>query len=271
MEKRVRANQKKGQSNSEAASAPALSAEDIQWLERPEVQQALKVIRESSKTSPEVVRPSDNLELDLGLDSMQRIELLVALEKELGGDVEESALAEIYTVRQLVDAIRESAAAGKTLTSSGEQATGWKSVLQEEPTDPEVLALARHGAEGKSSFYAGFKPLQIFAADRFHLRVRGLEKLPARVRTSSRPITKASSTRFAGREFAVAGVSQLFVGVQAKYFGSGFMRRLSALAAGDRSIRTRTWFQLCVPAPSDCGTAASSFSIPRASAVSTAP
>ena len=78
------------------------------------MQQALKIIREASKSAPAVIRPSDNLELDLGLDSMQRIELLVALEKELGGDVEESSLAEIYTVRELVDAIRESAAAGKT-------------------------------------------------------------------------------------------------------------------------------------------------------------
>ena len=80
------------------------------------MQPALKVIRESSKTAPEVIRPNDNLELDLGLDSMQRVELLVAIEKELGGDVEESALAEIYTVRQLVDAVRDSAASGKTRT-----------------------------------------------------------------------------------------------------------------------------------------------------------
>ena len=81
------------------------------------MQQAIKVIRESSKSAPEVIRPSDNLELDLGLDSMQRVELLVAIEQELGGDVEESALAEIYSVRQLVDAIRESSASGKTRTN----------------------------------------------------------------------------------------------------------------------------------------------------------
>ena len=143
MEKLVRANQKKGQPDFEARTAPALSAEDAQWLEQPEVQQALKIIRESSKSAPEVIRPSDNLELDLGLDSMQRIELLVAVEKELGGDVEESVMVEIYTVRQLVDAIRESAASGKTRASSSQQPAGWKSVLQEEPTDPEVLALAR--------------------------------------------------------------------------------------------------------------------------------
>ena len=154
MEKRVRANQQKGQSVSEGASTPALSAEDVQWLERPEVQQALKVIRESSKTAPEVIRPSDNLELDLGLDSMQRIELLVGVEKELGGDVEESALAEIYTVRQLVDAIRESAATGKTRAVSSQHPGGWKSVLEEEPTDPEVLALARPGQLAEYLLYA---------------------------------------------------------------------------------------------------------------------
>jgi hypothetical protein len=45
MEKLVRANQKKGQPDFEAHAAPALSAEDAQWLGQPEVQQALKIIR----------------------------------------------------------------------------------------------------------------------------------------------------------------------------------------------------------------------------------
>ena len=142
MEKRVRANQKQGHPDSEVSAEPALSSEDTAWLEQPEVQKALKIIREAAKTGSARIRPSDNLELDLGLDSMQRIELLVALEKELGGDVEESDLAEIYTVRELVNAVRESAAAGKSITRSGEQLPGWESILNEEPNDPEVLALA---------------------------------------------------------------------------------------------------------------------------------
>ena len=61
------------------------------------------------------------------IDSLAFVTLMVAVEKELGGDVEESAMAEIYTVRQLVDAIRESAAAGKTRTSSSRQPAGWSS------------------------------------------------------------------------------------------------------------------------------------------------
>ena len=228
MEKRVRANQQKGQSVSEGASTPALSAEDVQWLERPEVQQALKVIRESSKTAPEVIRPSDNLELDLGLDSMQRIELLVGVEKELGGDVDESALAEIYTVRQLVDAIRESAATGKTRAVSSQHPGGWKSVLEEEPTDPEVLALARPGQLAEHLLYPLFQPLQIFAYDRFHLRVSGLEKLPIRgsyIISSNHqsyldPVVLAAILPWAVfRNLFAVGTSDIF--------GSGFMRRLA--------------------------------------------
>ena len=229
LEKRVRANQKKGQAgDSEVSSQPALSAEDAKWLEQPEVQQALKIIREASKTAPAVIRPSDNLELDLGLDSMQRIELLVALEQELGGDVEESSLAEIYSVRELVDAIRESAAAGKTISSSREQPSGWKSILQEESTDPEVLALARHSSFYEGFLYTLFLLAQVVASDRFRMRVSGLEKLPKQgsyIISSNHqsyldPILMASvlpSSVF--RNLFSVGTSEIF--------GSGFMRRLA--------------------------------------------
>ena len=233
LEKRVRANQKKQQPDSEvssapALSAPALSAEDSQWLDQLEVQKALKVVRESSKAAPEVIRPNDNLELDLGLDSMQRIELLVAVEKELGGDVEESAMAEIYTVRQLVDAIRESAATGKTRTSSSQQPAGWQSVLQEDPTDPEVLALARPGRMAEHFLYAGFQLLQIVAYDRFHLRVKGLEKLP-----TQGPCIISSNHQSFLDPIVLAAVlpwtvfRNLFAVGTSEIFGSGFMRRLA--------------------------------------------
>src|SRR5262249_27527178 len=54
LEKRVRANQKTGQAGSaEISSRPALSAEDDQWLKRPEVQQGLKIIREASTSAAE--------------------------------------------------------------------------------------------------------------------------------------------------------------------------------------------------------------------------
>ncbi len=229
LEKRVRANQKKGQSaGAEISSQPPLSAGDTQWLERPEVQQGLKIIREASKTASEQIRPSDNLELDLGLDSMQRIELLVALEKELGGDLEESSLAEIYTVRELADAVLESAASGKTISSSREQPAGWKAILQEESSDPEVHGLARPGRFSEGVLFLLTRLLQIFASDRFRMRVSGIEKLPAQgsyIISSNHqsyldPILMAAYLPWpVFRSLFSVGTSEIF--------GSGFMRRLA--------------------------------------------
>src|SRR5438105_4987145 len=227
MEKRVRANQKR-KTDSEISSQPALSAEDTAWLEQPEVRKALKIIREHAKTASEAIRPSDNLELDLGFDSMQRIELLVGLEKELGGDVQESDLAEIYTVRDLVDAVRESAATGKSITSSGEQLAGWESILQEESTDPEVLALARPKPFAEHFWYAMTRLIRIFADDRFRLRVRGLEKLPAH----GPYIISSNHQSFLdpailGSVLPWAVFRNVFSVGTSEIFGSGFMRHLA--------------------------------------------
>lgn len=153
-----------------------MTPEDEAWLERPEVQRALGVIRENSRNAPEKIRPTDNLELDLGFDSMQRVELLVALEKELGGDVEESQLAEIYTVRDLVNAVLDSAASGKTVSRA--QFAGWRAVLREDPDDPDVLELAKPHPWVESFWYFVSRILQMIARDRFQLRVSGIERLP---------------------------------------------------------------------------------------------
>jgi long-chain acyl-CoA synthetase len=140
IEKRVRAG-KHDDTGAELASAKPLTPEETAWLEQANVQRAVKVIREFSPSPPEVIRPGDNLELDLGLDSMRRVELLVAVEQELGGDVEESELAGIYTVRELLDAVMESAASGKTV--SKQQFAGWSELLREDPSDPDVLAIIK--------------------------------------------------------------------------------------------------------------------------------
>jgi long-chain acyl-CoA synthetase len=174
VERRVRENQATGSaSTDELAKEKSLSAEDEAWVNEPTVQRALKVIREVARNQRDVIRPSDNLELDLGFDSMQRVELLAALERELGGGMEESRLAQIYTVRELVDGLRESAAG-----SSHAQFAGWQSILKDEPADREVLALAQPQRKVETCWYALTRMAAMFCYDRFHLRVSGLEKLP---------------------------------------------------------------------------------------------
>src|SRR6266566_8392007 len=179
IEKRVRAKQgEKPEDGSELAAEKPLNAEDQAWLEQLDVQSALKIIRERARNSIERIRPTDNLELDLGLDSMQRVELLAALEDQLHGDVEESRLAQMYTVRELIDAVRESVGSGKAVAGPRLQSAGWKAILAEQSHDPEVLALSKSRPISESTLYLLSRLLQVFALDRFDLHVSGLEKLP---------------------------------------------------------------------------------------------
>jgi long-chain acyl-CoA synthetase len=174
IEKRVRTGKHDGGS-AEAEISKPLTEEEASWLEQPDNQRALKIIREYSPNHPEKVRPSDNLELDLGLDSMRRVELLVAVEHELGGDVEESRLADIYTVRELVDAVRESIASGK---SPAKQIAGWSDVLREDPTEPAVLAIARPRPFTDRLIFVLTRLFKLIWKFFSRIEVEGLENLP---------------------------------------------------------------------------------------------
>ena len=134
------------------------------------MQRALKIIREASRSAPPTMRPTLNLELDLGLDSMQRVELLSRLEEELGGDLEESQLTEIYTVRDLVDAVLQSAASGAGGPGTRATFAGWKAILAEDPDDPDVLALAHPGKFNDTFWYLVSRVMQMFALDRFRYK-----------------------------------------------------------------------------------------------------
>lgn len=179
VEKRVKANQaKKLDDAAELAQEKPLTDEETAWLARPEVQRALKIIREASRSAPETMRPSLNLELDLGLDSMQRVEVLSRLEQELGGDVEESQLVEIYTLRDLIDAVLQSAASGAGGPGTRPAFAGWKAILNEEITDPDVLALAHPNQLNDTFWFLMSRVLQMISYDRFRMKVSGIEKLP---------------------------------------------------------------------------------------------
>ena len=70
----------------------------------PHAAAVLVVIRGRLKAGARLF-PDANLELDLGFDSMERVELLTELEQRIGLKVPQKAAAEIFTVRQLVGAL----------------------------------------------------------------------------------------------------------------------------------------------------------------------
>jgi long-chain acyl-CoA synthetase len=226
VEKRVKANQsRRVEDDSELPVERPLTADEAAWLDQLEVQRALKIIRDAARTAPPGLRPTHNLELDLGLDSMQRVELLSQVEDQLGGNVEEAQLAEIYTVRDLVDAVLQSAASGAGTRTAF---AGWKAILAEEPDAAAVVSLARPQPLSNAFWYTVSRLIQVVALDRFDLHVRGIEKLPAGgsyIISSNHqsyldPVILASilPPQVFDRLFAV-GTSEIF--------GKGFMLRLA--------------------------------------------
>ncbi len=229
IEKKVRELQQSGGGDSDAGAGKPLaplSNDEQQWLEREDVMRALAIVRDSSRAPLDALRPTHNLELDLGLDSMQRIELLTALEQQLGGDVPESQLGEIYSVRDLVDAVVASAGRGEGQASAA--APPWSTILSEPVSDPEVLALARHNTFAEIFFFLLGKLIYLFALDRFHLKTRGLENLPEKGpyllcsnhQSYIDPLVMVGALPYRlFRDTFALGTSDIF--------GKGFMRRLA--------------------------------------------
>ena len=189
VERRVQQRQSEQSGSDEIGSRP-LTEDDRVWMEQPDVARALEVIRAASKQEGAQVHPRDNLELDLGLDSMERVELLAALEQELRAHVEDSVVSEVYTVRELVDAVRAHAGDGANLRREGEvpaapavgaarEPAAWDSILHSDPTgDPEALAVNENHPIGDLFWHLSGRLVNLFARDFFHLTVVGLEKLP---------------------------------------------------------------------------------------------
>ena len=227
IEKRVRDLKQNGSSgNADIGAEKPLTADEQSWLEREDVKRALAIVRESSRNQLDAIRPTHNLELDLGLDSMQRVELLTALEQQLGGNVPESQLAEVYSVRDLVDAVVTSASRGEGQASAATPA--WSTILSEPVNDPEVLALARHNTFAEVSFFLLGRLIYVFALDRFHLKTRGLENLPEKGpyllcsnhQSYIDPLVLAAALPWrVFRDTFALGTSDIF--------GKGFMRRLA--------------------------------------------
>src|ERR1017187_8795051 len=232
IEKKVRELQQSGGDSDIGAGKPVtpLTGDEQQWLEREDVKRALAIVRESSPEASraplDALRPTHNLELDLGLDSMQRIELLTALEQQLGGDVPESQLAEIYSVRDLVDAVVSSASRGEGQATLA--APAWSTILSEPVTDPEILALAEHNIFAEVFFFLLGKLIYLFALDRFHLKMQGLENLPEKRphlicsnhQTYIDPLVMVGAMPYRlFRDAFALGTSDIF--------GTGFMRRLA--------------------------------------------
>ncbi|HEX9021361.1 MAG TPA: AMP-binding protein, partial [Nitrospirota bacterium] len=93
------------------------------------------------------IAPDDNLELDLGLDSLARVELVVSIEKSFGVSLPESFGAGVFTVKDAVMKIKDLLAAGPA-EAGGHVRLSWAEILSLDPAE-----------EARDTVRLGFGPL----------------------------------------------------------------------------------------------------------------
>jgi long-chain acyl-CoA synthetase len=85
-------------------------------------------------SAKKVIVPDDNLELDLGLDSLARVELVVSIEKSFDLSLPDSFGSEVFTVKDAATKIRELLASGPVAGGQGITMT-WADILSREPSE----------------------------------------------------------------------------------------------------------------------------------------
>jgi long-chain acyl-CoA synthetase len=205
----------------------AATDEDREWAARPEVAPILAVIQRAARDGA-IARPDANLELDLGLDSMERIELLSALEQRFRARVSEQESARIFSVRELVEAIRTYG------SSEGpeETASAWGTILASDPPEnPHLAGLLEARPVATMLLFVALRSLLGVARLLLRIEVSGREHLPARG-----PYLISPNHQSYIDSFLVAGTlpfrvfRQLFFVGASEYFETAFTARLARLA-----------------------------------------
>lgn len=224
-----------------APEGAVLAPADRAWMDDPHVARALALIRARARGAARV-HPDANLELDLGLDSMERVELLTELEQRCAVRVPQETAHRLFTVRQLVEAVRPGrnadrvdawepapAARKPDLVSAASNAdASWSALLGDLPpdTDPALGSLLKPRPIATTLLFLASRLLRLALPGR--LRVSGLDALPERG-----PYIISPNHQSYLDPFYVCSVlprrafRQLFFVGAVEYFETPFMQRLA--------------------------------------------
>ncbi len=157
-----------------------IAGADAAWAAEPDHAAALAIV--ARQVNRAAVRPDANLELDLGLDSMERVELLTLLEQQQGTRMASDGRAAIFTVRQLITAVTEAPRTQGPKEAADASDSGaelpWDTLLAV-PADPTITAaLARPRPIRAVVLFILVKTVALVARGLVGFRHTGIEHLP---------------------------------------------------------------------------------------------
>jgi long-chain acyl-CoA synthetase len=217
----------RAQAQETPAEGRGWTEDDHVWAADPHAGRALAVIRAAVKPDT-IVAPHSSLELDLGLDSMERVELLAGLEHTFGTDVDDAMAQSILTVRDLVEAVRP---AGPGPAAAGSiDADPWARVLADDVSDPVVHGILKPKRVFSLIAFLIVKGFRVFAGLFMGLKTAGLENLP-----KDGPFLLSPNHQSYLDAFLLVGAlpyrtfKRLFFVGASEYFASPLTRRLASL------------------------------------------
>jgi long-chain acyl-CoA synthetase len=152
------------------------SEADLALLEDATGRQVQEYLR--GATERPVIRLDDNLELDLGLDSLARVEMLAALEGMLNVKIPDEAAAECFTVREVLVKLR--ALRGTTEGPAvPARPRSWRDILTATPP-ADVQAMIERSSRPSTLLVTAISRAISIATFRtlYRLRVEGLPSVP---------------------------------------------------------------------------------------------
>jgi long-chain acyl-CoA synthetase len=166
-----------------AAAAPAAddgerrdwSDADRAWAAQSGIAPALRLVQQALG-APVLPHPEDSLELDFGVDSLRRVELVMALERRGGVKLTNQAALACYTVRELAEAIAAAATATVEAVPVGE----WDALDETAAGTVDVAGLGQAGLVLDAIRFVVLKTLRGAARLLLRFDLRGLENLPQR-------------------------------------------------------------------------------------------
>jgi long-chain acyl-CoA synthetase len=123
-----------------------------------------------------MVHSEDNLELDLGFDSLRKIEFISALEEAFSVHLPDTFISDVQTVRDVSERIRD-ISEGRTHESAG--SVKWADILEKEPAaEDKQKAVVVYGPFERLLIKPLFLILKIFCRLYFRMSVKGVENIP---------------------------------------------------------------------------------------------
>ena len=151
----------------------ALAKENIPL--EPLAEEIIKFLSQQLKTK---VSLNDHLELDLGIDSLIRVELAIALEKRFNINIPDADFSEIFTVKELIAKIGSLLNTGQEKLKPSIQPV-WSQIIQKEPKQEILDKINLHpGITDKIISFLLLNLTLLVLKIFWRLEIKGRENLP---------------------------------------------------------------------------------------------